>query len=159
MTILKSIDFSSEKLPDCLLEIPFINEEDMKLYRKDIIKPYFTKDTKSYSLYSLFMMDSRDIYKITIDDKEVPASFYEYFKKIAGPRNDYGILQKLPVRLKWMLEENGISTYLKKGFKVTFLNEYLDEDTMELKKQEWETKDVSSIFMTDYMRKMIKKKE
>jgi hypothetical protein len=143
---------------DYAIEFPFIKDEDMILYRKDIIKPFYNRDTKRYSLYSLFMMDSRDIYKITLDGEEVSKSMYEYFQKIAGPMNDFGILHKMPVKLKWILQENGLHTECKEGLKVTFLNEYLDEETMELKKQEWESKDVNASFCTDYMKKVLKKK-
>ena len=143
---------------DYAIEFPFLKDEDMILYRKDIIKPFYDRDTKRYSLYSLFMMDSRDIYKITLDGEEVSKSVYEYFQKIAGPMNDFGLLHHMPVKLKWILQENGFPTECKEGLKVTFLNEYLDEETMELKKQEWISKDIDSYFCTDYMKKVLKKK-
>jgi hypothetical protein len=143
---------------DYAIEFPFVKDEDMVLYRKDIIKPFYERDTKRYSLYSLFMMDSRDIYKITLNGEEVSKSVYDYFEKIAGPMNDFGLLHHMPVKLKWILQENGLSTECKEGLKVTFLNEYLDEETMDLKKQEWISKDLGSYFCTDYMKKVLKKK-
>lgn len=134
------------------LKFPFITNETITNYRKDIIKPFYHKDTGKYSLYSLFMMDCHDIQQICLNGNLI--SLNSYFEKISGPYHDYGLLMHSPVRLKWILEENEIDGELH----VTFLNEYLDEDTMELKKQDWKSNDSNSYFITDYMKEVMKKK-
>ncbi len=134
------------------LQIPFITQETVQNYRKDIIQPLYSKDTGKYSLYSLFMMDCHDIYQIFLNGKSI--SLHSYFKKIAGPYHDFGLLMHLPVKLKWILEENEIEGELH----VIFLNEYLDENMCELKKQEWKSKDVNDYFITEHMKDVMKKK-
>lgn len=134
------------------LKIPFINDETLKNYRKDIIQPFYPKNTGKYSLYSLFMMDCHDIHQICLNGKSI--SLHSYFKKITGPYHDFGLLMNLPVKLKWILEENEMDGELD----VSFLNEYLDEEIMELKKQEWKSNDSNAYFITDHMKEVMKKK-
>ncbi len=142
-------------------KMPLITEKDMELYRQDIIEPFYGMgQSKKYYLYSLFMMDSRDVSEIIYnEEKMMDKSLKRYMRMIGGPRHDFGILMDMPIKLKWIYEENWevFRDYFR-NIKVKFMAMYLDETLMELKEHVFESDDLEDYFITEYMeQKMIEK--
>ena len=137
------------------------SKEDMLLYRRDIIKPYYYNnnvDKGKNSFYVLFMMESRNISKIKVDGKNESIKLLNYINKLSGPMYDYGILQHNPVKIKWMLMENGLEWEENKKVEIQFINMYLDEEKGDLVEHKFETEDVEDYFITEHMKEVLIKK-
>ncbi len=142
--------------------IPLINDDDMIKYRKDIIEPFYGENEKirKYYLYSLFMMDSRDLSEIWYNGEVLRnIDLRIYMKKIAGPKHDYGILTDMPIKMKWIYEENWeVFRDNFREIKMKFMAMYMDEIEMELKEHVYESEDLEDYFITEYMeQKLIEK--
>jgi hypothetical protein len=82
----------------------------------------------------------------------------DYIEKIKTPYQDFGILMNTPVRVSWILEENGINKEEVESWKMVYMNDYLDEEMMELRKHEKESKNVEDILVTERVMEIVKKK-
>lgn len=139
---------------------PPYNEEILNNYRKDIINPYYTKESNKNLLYSLFNIDSKDILEIKIDNNQEKLdhnNIINYFQMIKTPFNDFGILYNCPVKLKWILYENGIDIYSFNKFYLKFLNLYFDEEKMDLIEHfiEFNKDEVDNILISNRMKEIL----
>lgn len=144
---------------DCIPYPPY-NEEILNTYRKDIILPYYTKESNKNLLYSLFNIDSKDILEIKIDNSQEKLDNNEiinYFKMIKTPFNDFGILYNCPIKLKWILYENNIDIYSFSKFYLKFLNLYFDEEKMDLIEHfiEFNQNEVDSVLISNRMKDIL----
>lgn len=115
-----------------IIKYPFFSKKIMDLFKKNYYFPYFTNKKKK--IYSLFGIDCKDIEYIKINDTDYTNKLIPYLKKIHSPLNDFGILNMCPVRIKWLLYENGFIMDFNEFNKleIKFANYYLDEETFEL---------------------------
>lgn len=143
---------------DHYLYLPWVSKDKMEKYREDLIEPFYKKTIGKYLFYSLFMMDSKNLGKVKVNGKLVNKEFMEYMEKIRSPYGDYGILWNIPVKIKWMLMENGYNWKEFENMEIEFLEMYFDEATMDLKEHKMKMDHVENYVVTDYMMKKIKEK-
>jgi hypothetical protein len=155
-TILK---YEGEK---SILKFPWIKKDSIELYRKDIVEPYFWEMRGKFVLYSLFMVECKNmviyIKKRGEEMKEMRWRERDYIEKIKTPYQDFGILMNTPVRMSWILEENGIDREEVESWKMVYMNDYLDEELMELRKHEKESKNVEDCLVTERVMEIVKRK-
>ena len=82
----------------------------------------------------------------------------DYLEKIKTPYQDFGILMNTPVRMNWILEENGVDGDEVESWKMVYMNDYFDEECMELKKHEKESKNVEDCVVTERVMEIVKRK-
>ena len=135
---------------------PYNQEIEEKLF-KGVVEPLFNNEDNKLLLYTLFKIDCKNIYNIEINNKNFNYYFHDYFEMIKSPLNDYGILYNCPIKLKWILIENGIDIYKFDNIKIKFLNGYLDEQTFEFKDHQIEMSkyDLEKIFISDRMKEIL----
>jgi len=143
---------------------PPYNEKILNNYRKDIIIPYYTKESNKNLLYSLFNIDSKDILEIKIDNNQEKLDdnkIINYFQMIKTPFNDFGILYNCPIKLRWILYENGIDIYSFNKFYLKFLNLYFDEEKMDLIPHfiEFNQNEVDNVLISNRMKEIIIQKK
>jgi hypothetical protein len=114
--------------------IPFppYSKEIMELYRNDFIIPTYMKINNKKYIYSTFSTECKDIAYVTLNDT-IYELLLNYFNKIKGPFNDFGILYNTPILLKWVLAENNINIDTFNTIYIKFLSVYFDEANFELK--------------------------
>lgn len=114
--------------------IPFppYSKEIMESYRNDLIIPTYTKIYKKRYIYPIFSTECKDIAYVNLNSNNDEA-LLNYFNKIKGPFNDFGILYKTPILLKWILVENNININNFETLYIKFLSVYFDETDYELK--------------------------
>ena len=110
---------------------PPYTKEIIDNYRNSIVYPHYPK--KKNGLYSLFSLSSKDIDYVKINGV-MDENVKNYIKSIQTPFHDFGLLYIMPVKLRWLLEENEIDDF--KELEISFLNLYFDEENMDLKKHE-----------------------
>ena len=113
-----------------IIRYPFFNKRIMELFKKNYMFPYFVNKKKK--IYSLFAIDCKDIEYVKINDIDYTNQLMPYLKKIHSPLNDFGLLYMCPVRIKWLLYENGLGMDNFNKLEMKFANYYLDEETYEL---------------------------
>ena len=76
---------------------------------------------------------------------------------IKTPFNDFGILYNCPIKLKWILYENGIDIYSFSKFYLKFLNLYFDEEKMDLNNHfiEFNQDEIDNILISDRMKEIL----
>jgi hypothetical protein len=147
---------------DYYIPYPPYNEDIMSNYRKSIVRPFYRISTNKSIIYSLFMIDSKnlnfvelnninnfnndDYHKVLINTK-----LFKYFSKIQTPFNDFGLLYHCPVKLKWILVENKINIYNFKNVLIKFLNIYFDENSFELQDHFIKLEDIDDYIISDRM--------
>ncbi len=138
------------------LPIPFYNKEIIENYRNDIVKPYYTKDVDKKIFYSLFSMESKDIHTVEINDCKND-KLIEYFNKIKGPFNDYGILYHTPVKVKWVIAENNIDLDSFKKLYLKFMSVYFDDILMDIKEHfiEMDETKLENIIISERMKEIL----
>jgi len=133
-------DFAEDKY---YIPYPPYNETIISNYRKNIVNPIYYTSTKKSILYSLFMIDSKNLHKVELSKQNDKINNYyttllndkllKYFNKIKTPFNDFGLLYNCPVKVKWILVENSIKIKSFKKLFIKFLNMYFDDENFELK--------------------------
>lgn len=111
---------------------PPYSNEIMKSFRNDLIIPTHTKVHKKKYIYPNFSTECKDIYNVKLNGYE-EESLLNYFNKIKGPFNDFGILYNTPVLLRWILSENKYDINKFELLYIKFLNVYFDDSSFELK--------------------------
>lgn len=111
---------------------PPYSDKILEDYKKDIILPKYSKEMNKKYFYYLFMVESKNINIIKVNDK-IREDLNLYFKMIKTPFNDFGILYGSFIKLRWILVENGYDLNNFNSFYLKFLNFYLDEKNMDLK--------------------------
>jgi hypothetical protein len=121
-------------------------------YKKDIILPRYTKNINKKYFYYLFMVESKNINIIKINDV-INNDINLYFEMIKTPFNDFGILYGCFVKLRWILAENNYNINNFENFYLKFLNLYFDEKDMDLKehKIEFNKNDLNKNFISKRM--------
>ncbi len=138
---------------------PMYNEKILEKARSDIVIPYYNENKGlKNSLYGLFNIDCKHIQEVKINNKIADIKFMEYLEKIKTPFNDFGLSYHCPVKISWILIENGFNTNEIESFEIKFLKGYMDEETYEYKEHIFKTNNLNSYFITDYMFDIIKKK-
>jgi len=111
---------------------PPYSKEVMVLFKDDIVVPTHIDILKKKYIYPLFSIECADILSVKLNgNEEIP--LLNYFNKIKGPFNDFGILYNTPILLNWILTENMYNIKDFETLYVKFLNVYFDEIDFELK--------------------------
>lgn len=141
-------------IDDHYLPYPPFSEEILNNYRNDIIEPYYNNNLKKKYFYSLFNIDSKDIFDVKINNIS-DENLIKYFKMIQTPFNDFGLLYKTPIKLSWIIHENNIKNF--ETLYIKFLNLYLDEDLMDLKEHimEFNKDDLDRFIVSERMEKIL----
>jgi hypothetical protein len=136
---------------------PLYNQEIEEKLLKGIVEPLFNEEDNKLLLYTLFKIDCKNILNIEINNKNFNYYLHDYFEMIKTPFNDFGILYNCPIKLKWILIENGMDINKFNNLKITFLNGYLDENTFEFKEHELEMfkEDLEKIFISERMKEIL----
>lgn len=131
---------------------PPYSDEIMENYRLDIIEPHYlnTIASKKKYFYSLFQMESKDILTIEINN-EKNRKLMEYFQLIQTPFCDFGILYDCAIPLKWILIDNDIEIDTFNDFYLSFINVYIDDETMELKEHFIKINNINERIISDRM--------
>jgi hypothetical protein len=111
---------------------PPYSNEIMESFRNDLIIPTYTYVNKKKYIYPVFSTECKDIHHVKLNDNE-EESLLNYFNKIKGPFNDFGILYNTPVLLRWILSENKYNIEQFQSLYIKFLSVYFDETDFELK--------------------------
>jgi hypothetical protein len=121
-------------------------------YRNSIVCPHYPK--KKNGLYSLFSISSKDIDYVKINGV-IDENIKKYIKSIQTPFYDFGLLYIMPVKLRWLIEENGLNNF--NDIEISFLNLYFDEENMDLKKHEikMNKEDVDKIIESQIMKSFL----
>jgi hypothetical protein len=147
---------------EMILKFPWFKKESMEWYRKDIVEPYFWEIRGKYVLYSLFMVECKNVMfyikKRGEEMKEMKWKERDYLEKIKTPYQDFGILMNTPIRMSWILEENGVDVDEVESWKMVYVNDYFDEELMELRKHEKESKNVEDCMVTERVMEIVKRK-
>ena len=147
---------------ETILKFPWLKKDSMEWYRKDIVEPHFWEIRGKYILYSLFMVECKNVViyikKRGEEMKEMRWMDRDYLEKIKTPYQDFGILMNTPVRMNWILEENGVDGDEVESWKMVYMNDYFDEECMELKKHEKESKNVEDCVVTERVMEIVKRK-
>ena len=135
---------------------PPYSENILENYKKDIILPKYNKVINKKYFYYLFMVESKDIYTIKINDK-INEDLNLYFEMIKTPFNDFGILYASFIKLRWILAENNIDLNNFKSFYLKFLNLYLDEENLDLKEHciEFNKDDLNKYLISKRMKNIL----
>jgi hypothetical protein len=149
------------------LPFPLYNEKIMEKIRSDIVLPYYNENKgMKNSLYGVYSIDCKHIQEMKINGKQVDRKMMEYLDKIKTPFNDFGMMYHCPVKISWMLVENGyniaqcIELFENFNVEIKFMKGYMNEETFEYKEHVFLTKNIDDYFITDYMmERMIKKNE
>jgi hypothetical protein len=144
---------------DYFIEYPPYTEKVLEDYRKDIIYPYYTKLTSKSILYSLFMVDCKNILKVLINGR-INNNLLNYIDKLKTPLNDFGLCFHCPIKLSWILVENNIKLDTFDSLRIEFMNPYFDEDKIELVEHyiELNKEDLDSILISRKMENELIKK-
>ncbi len=147
---------------ETILKFPWLKKDSMEWYRRDIVEPHFWEIRGKYILYSLFMVECKNVViyikKRGEEMKEMRWIDRDYLEKIKTPYQDFGILMNTPVRMNWILEENGVDGDEVESWKMVYMNDYFDEECMELKKHEKESKNVEDCVVTERVMEIVKRK-
>jgi len=140
------------------LPYPMFSKTIIENFKKDIIIPSYIDNIQNKNkFYSLFHIESKDIDIVEINEDPSNKTLREYFHKIRTPFYDYGILYNVPVKLKWILQENNIdlNTFDKLYFR--FVSMYLCEEEMDLKDHDmlFEKEHLDKIFISNRMNKIL----
>ncbi len=151
------------ELLDVDIEIPYpmYNEDILKLYRENIIRPFYIKKDKKISLYSLFKVDSKTLGKIKLNDECRTKDLYKIIEKHRSPFNDYGILYHMPIKIKWILNDNNIiikNIFEDIKLEIEYLNMYFDENECDFFIHKFISKNINDFYITEYMKKIIKER-
>ena len=111
---------------------PPYSNEIMESFRNDLIIPTHTQVYKKKYIYPTFSTECKDIHNIKLNGIE-EESLLNYFNKIKGPFNDFGILYNTPILLRWILSENNYDIDKFESLYINFLSVYFDESDFELK--------------------------
>jgi len=135
---------------------PPYSDKILEDYKKDIILPKYTKAMNKKYFYYLFMVESKNINVIKINDK-INEDINIYFDMIKTPFNDFGILYGSFIKLRWILTENNIDIANFKSLYLKFLNFYLDEINMDLKEHiiEFNKDDLNRDLMSNRMESIL----
>ena len=159
---LKKQIFKNMNKNNYFIPYPPYNDEMINNYRKSIVAPNYNVPTKNSILYSLFMIDSKDINIIEIYKENLIHTennmLIEYFNKIKTPFNDYGLLYHCPIKVKWILHENNIDYDNFRSLYIKFLNMYLDEDIFDLKEHFINIQNIEDFIISNRMKSELTKK-
>jgi hypothetical protein len=138
-------------------QIPYppFTKEIMSEYRHNIVSPYYTtKNSDTKLIYLLFAMSSKDIEYVKINGKE-NNYLKEYVEKIQTPFYDFGLLYKMPINLKWLIEENNITDF--KELEISFFNMYFDEENLSLRTHviHMKKEDLDKIIQSDIIKSVL----
>ncbi len=159
-SLINGLEFKN-KIENDTIELPLVSIEKMDDYRIDIIYPYYGLNRgMRNSLYGLFSIDCKHIKGVLINGKKVKNEFLDYIEKIKTPYLDFGLVYNSPVKIKWMLIENGYDIEENDNIKIEimFLKGYMDDETYEYHEHYFKTENINNYFITDYMLDKIKKK-
>ncbi len=138
---------------------PMYNEKIMEKMRSDIVLPYYNENKgMKNSLYGVFNIDCKHIQEMKINNKKCEVKMMEYLEKIKTPFNDFGLMYHCPVKISWMLIENGYNINDIENVEIRFLKGYMNEETFDYKEHVFITYNINDYFITDYMMEKIKKK-
>ncbi len=141
------------------IQFPMYNEKILEKSRNDIILPYYNENRgMKNSLYGLFNIDCKHIQEVKINGKIMDIKFMEYLEKIKTPLNDFGLTYHSPIKINWMLIENGYNINDFESIEIKFLKGYMDEETYDYKEHIFTSNNINNYFITDYMFDIIKKK-
>jgi hypothetical protein len=135
---------------------PPYSDKILEDYKKDIILPKYSKEMNKKYFYYLFMVESKNINIIKVNDK-IREDLNLYFEMIKTPFNDFGILYGSFIKLRWILAENGYDLNNFKSLYLKFLNLYLDETNMDLKEHiiEFNKDDLNRDLMSNRMESIL----
>ena len=137
-----------------IIRYPFFSERIIELYKKNHIFPHFVN--KKVKPYNLFAIDCKDIESIYVNDINYTKQLMPYLEKIHSPLNDFGLLYMCPVRISWMLYENGLSIEEFKSIKIKYTNYFLDEENYDLVEHYITKYDYNDYLISDIIIKNLK---
>lgn len=134
--------------------------EIMEEFRNDLIIPTHIHVIKKKYIYPVFSTECKDIHHVKLNDIE-EESLLNYFNKIKGPFNDFGILYNTPVLLSWVLTENKYDIEQFETLYIKFLSVYFDETDFELKEHyiEMNKKMLNNIIISKRINNILMEKE
>ena len=139
------------------LEINNGKENYNKLNKNEMIIPFYDKDY--IELFNIvkaikekidyFKMNCKDIEYIKINDKIYNNSFIEEY---LGPLLDFGFIYRIPIKIKWILDELVIDEL--DSFELKFMTPYFDENEMDLIDHLIKTNDKNELLISNITNKL-----
>ena len=99
------------------LTIPFYSKEYMELYNNE------KNDTNLIEKINYFKMNCKDIECLKINDNVYDN---KYIEEYLGPLYDFGFIYKMPIKIKWILDELLIEQF--QNFEFKYMASYFDEE-------------------------------
>ncbi len=111
------------------IPLPLYNEEIIENFKKDILKPYYTKHSKEASFYSLFHIDCKHIKSVMYNGEESPDLLHRV-NKYKGLMNDFGLMYQGKLKVKHILTNRELKELQE--LKIEFEAPYFDEETYDI---------------------------
>ncbi len=145
-----------------VVPIPFYDETIIEDFKKDSIKPYYTKHNKEASLYSLFHIDCKKIKGVKYNGVEDPNDFYnkEILRTVnqyKGHLNDFGLMYKSALKVKHILSGNLLDNF--KSLEIEFEAPYFDEVTYDIIPHIIKLTNKEDYIISDYIKNILEKRD
>ncbi len=148
-----------ENEPTGHLPYPLYNEKIMEKIKHDMVLPYYNENKGlKNSLYGVFNVDCKHIQEMKINDEKVSLKMMQYLDKIKTPLNDFGLMYHCPVKVSWILVENGYKLNEVENIEIKFMKGYMCEETFDYKEHIFKTNKLNDYFITDYMKERLTQK-
>jgi hypothetical protein len=142
------------------LEINQNKENYNQLNRNELILPFyskeyielFNKDKKITEKINYFKMNCKDIEYLKINNKIFDN---KYIEEYLGPLYDFGFIYKIPIKIKWILDDLLIESF--ENFEFKYMCSYFDEeDEMDLVDHYIKTNDENDLLISNITNKLFR---
>lgn len=136
------------------LPIPWVSEKILEDFKKDVILPHFQKRSIHHSMYQLFrecnQVESVELNGVKSEVLRRRLSLFE------GPMHDYGNLHLNPVRVKYILKPQEVSSF--QSLVITFAKGYMCEEEFEIKEHKIVCYGLEDLIQSTRMQEKIKER-